>query len=694
MTRARALSLLIAATGACGIAVALPVTAPAVPLAAFGADTVLAAPAIDQLDSLIIDEVGALTSEEARALDEGQQRLHDAKGKNLAVVFIDDFATNDPEGWAKQLRESSSTFDPNATAVLAVATEQRYYVLDAGARWSSAELDAIDSAIYGPLSNLAWGETAVEAVTTAANSSPRSGQEGTYRPPVDGTAADQGNGAAWLGAAGGAVAIAGGGAWLYSRRRRKTEQHNALASSRQLDPADTRAIVALPLDTLRRRSEEVIVAADESVRGAKEQLRIAEAEFGPERTRSFRRAVNAAQSALQSAYQTRTLLNDELPETESEQRAMHTEIISSCGQAQAALDEQAAEFLSLRNLLINADSTLEELTRKEVSLRARIAPAHQVLGELTATYDEAMLSSISDNARLADEALNQADRVLAEARAVAKRPAGEQGELVGLIQETERVLTLADDLLNGIEHADSRIRTAQTDLPRLIDEVKAEIADAAELRERAAASAATVKWGPLDDAVAEAESALKQAQALGSTDPLGAYAPLLAADTALDDAFAAAQGATRDHERTLALLDQQLSEATSSVQAAEDHIASRGAIIGHDARTHLEQAKRFVALAHTLRGKNPRNGIDAARQASAAAKRASSAAEADVRRYRQQQAAQTGGELLQGIVIGSMLSGGGRGGFGGGFGGGGSFGGGGGSFGGSFGGGGTRSGGF
>lgn len=613
-----------------------------------------------RLTQPITDEAGILTPADESAIQDAINRLQDEEQLTLRVVYLDTFGGQTPQQFAEATVTASGGSN---IGVFAVAIEDRQYGLQGGTQWSPRELDAFDQGALSALQNSDFAAAPVAGVDAITGGG------------AGGTGSDDGGGA-WLAAGGAGLAAAGGGAWWYTRRQNNKRTRDSLRQSRQLDPADTRSIAALPVATLAQRAEEVIVATDESVRNAQEELQIATAEFGPERTRAFLKALNTANSALQKAYQTRAKLNDSIPESEQEKRALYTEIISSCGQAEQALDEQSEKFTQLRDLLIHSSAKLDELTQRTVDLRARLAPAGDTLERLRGEYSPEVLDSINDNPDMAGVALDEAEKALSAARELENRPAGEQAGLIDAIRETERAVNLADDLLTGVEHADTNIATAKAQLPALIDEVEEEIAEAAHLKNRGQAEGARVDWSALEVAVTNARSELDRARTNGQRDPLGAYADLMDADSKLDDALDSAREGTRDQSRKLAMFDQQLATAQSQIQGAEDLIASRGRIIGSEARTHLAEAKRLAAQAQQLRTSDTRAGNEFARASSVAAQRAAVAAKNDIDRYRQRQnyhrhGGRSSGDMITGMVLGSLLSGGGRGGFGGGFGGGG-----------------------
>lgn len=645
--KCRPLSLALFSVAAGGL-----ITGVATAPLALAADSHLHAQTLpNQLRQPVTDDAGVLTGGEVAAIEDAINRLQDEKQLTLRVAYVDSFGGQTPEAWTKQAVASSGGGN---VGVLAVDPVNRQYGLYGGTSWNTADLDALDAGVLPALREEDWGGAPIRGVESVLGQGEMSGDS-----------------AAWLGAGGVGAVAAGGGLWAYSRRQTKKRRNDALAASRELDPGATRDIASLPVDTLQRRSEEIIVSTDESVRAAQEELQIATSEFGPERTRPFLKALNGANSALQRAYQTRARLNDSIPETEPEQRAMYTDIISSCGQAQQALDAESGRFSELRSLIINADTKLDELTQRTVDLRARLTPASRTLAELRSTYSSEMLTSINDNDEMAVEALKQAESSLSRARDLQVLPAGGQAGLIDAIRESERAINLADSLLGGIEHGEENISAATTGLPALIAEVEQEIAEAAQLKQRGRSHGANADWTQLDETVAEARNRLSQARSTMATDPLSAHSSLMDIDSRLDEQLDTARETTQTQERQLGLFDQQLSSALSQLQGAEDLIASRGRLIGSQARTHLAEGQRLAAQAQHLRLSQTREATEYARAASNAAQLASQSANDDVRAYQRRQAANTGGQLIQGMVLGSLLSGGGRGGFGGGFGGGG-----------------------
>ena len=622
----------------------------------------------ENLTTPVTDYSGVLDASQSADLTDKIQQYKIDSYKSIYVVYLPSFGGLSPEEWTDRSVEANGGGN---TVVMAVATEDRQFAINGGDEWPQSEVDRMADAAFPHLASDDWYGAADAAVEATATSGELSGES-----------------LAWLGGGAAAAVAAGGGIYAYSRRKRKQNEAAVLEDSRAIEPTDTRRLSALPMETLEQLAHEELVSTDESIRRSREELDLAIAEFGPERTRSFTKAMNHSTTTLQKAFALQQRLNDSIPETEAERRSMLVSIISSCGQADDALDAEAEAFASMRNLLATADRKIDELTQATIDLRTRLPRAEEQLGGLRSRYSPEVLESIDDNVDLAGAALDEAEKSLTTARELEARPAGEQGGLVDAIRDSEHAIEVADRMLGGIERADENIATAQAQIGDLLQEVEDEIREAGDLKRRGISEGARADWQKLDEVVGRAITVVDEARSISSTDPLGAYTALTDIDGELDEQLDRVRETTADQSRQLQLLDQQLQAAGVSIQAAEDFIASRGRVVKAEARTLLADAKRLQAQALQLRTSETRQAIDFARQAVTAAKRALKRAQSDYNDYNRRQMSHRGGGsnmggIVTGMVIGQILGGGGRGGgFGGGFGGGGGggFGGGGGGF--------------
>lgn len=612
------------------------------------------------LKEKVTDDTGVLSTQEKAELRKKIGQLQKDEHLTLFVYITDELGT-DPESFAGQAVKDKG---PNS-AVYALSIKDRKMGVQTGKDWPKGRLDQMYDAAYDKLASDEYGASAVALADAALGNS------------ASNSSASDSSGLAWLGGGAAAIVAAGGGIMYYSRRNTKKNNAQTLESAREIAPGDTDQLGRLPLETLDQLAQEELVSTDESIRRGKEELNIALSEFGPERVRPFTKAMNHSTSTLQKAFHLRQRLDDAVPESPAERRQMLVEIVSSCGQADDALDAQSEEFAKMRDLLIHSDEKLDELTQRTVGLRARLPEAESTLAGLKSNYDEHVLSSIADNPELAAASLDEAEKLLDKARGVQSQPAGQQGPLVGLIRDIEHACEMTDRLISGVENAEENIATARGNLEALIAEVEGEINEARELERQGKAQGTSADWDKLEDLLGRAGTAVNEAKAHGQQDPLGQHTALTSIDTQLDEALDRVREKTSTHARQLDLFRQQISVAESNIQAAEDLISSRGRIIGSGARTALADAKRLHAQAlHTERS-DIRAALQSSREAVAAAQAALQRAKDDMdehrRRQQRQQMGNAAGNVVTGMVLGQML-GGGRG-FGGGFGGG-SFGGG------------------
>ncbi|OFN36649.1 TPM domain-containing protein [Corynebacterium sp. HMSC072A04] len=641
------------------------------------ADFVVAAPEAASLTDKVTDEAGVLSDSEKAELED---KIAALQQEHHVVIFVV-FASSLPEGAEAYAGEIVQSKGPNSAAYV-VGVDDSTVGVQTGNEWPRGRLDVMYEAAYAKLADgRQFGASALALVDAAASgSSSSSGSAGSSS-----SADSDGSGGLWLAGGAGALALAGGGIAVASRRKTKKDSAATLESARQIEPSNTAQLDRLDMATLEKLAQEELVSTDESIRRGKEELDIAVAEFGPERTRPFTRAMNHSTLTLQKAFQLQQKLKDNLPETTAERRQMLVEIISSCGQADDALDEQAADFAKMRDLLINASSKLDELTRRVVDLRGRLPQARATLSTLSGSYSEEVLSSIADNPEMAEVSLNEAEKLLERGRSLQSQPAGQQGPLVGYIRDAEHALEVSDRLLNGVENAENSITAARDNLPALIDEVEEEIAEAQHLEQRGKAQGSTADWVALEELMARAREALRAARQHGQGDPLGQYTALTAIDGELDQQLDTVRETNATRERQIALYRQQIAAAESAIQAAEDLLSSRGRVVGPDARVALADATRLFAQAQNSASKDLRAALNFSRDAASAAQTSLNRAKEDLEAYRRQeqrrQATDAAGNILTGMVLGQILGGGSSrghsGGFGGGFSGGGGFGGGG-----------------
>ncbi|MGZ4516007.1 MAG: TPM domain-containing protein [Mycobacterium sp.] len=604
-----------------------------------------------RLADYVTDNAGVLTEPGRAALTSAVGKLYTDRHIRLWVVYVDDFSGQSAVNWAQGTLRSSDLGDYDA--LLAVATNSRAYAFLVPSTVKSVNARQVDdlrhNKIEPALHNGDWSGAAV-AAANGLNTSP--GSSGRVVLLVT------------LAIILVAVAILLLVMHYRGRRRRAAE----LAAARRVDPTDVNALAAVPLQALDDLSRALVVDVDNAVRTSSNELDLAIAEFGEERTQPFTQAVNNAKAALSQAFTVRQQLDDATPETPEQRRELLTRVVVSAARADRELDSQTEAFENLRDLVINAPSRLDALTQQYVELTTRIAPSERRLAELRDQFDAAALTSVSGNVAAAKERLAFADRNISTARDLAAEAVGgRQAGLVDAVRAAESALGQARALLDSLDNAATDIRHAIDRLPSVMAGIQADIRRAGELLQKAQTNK-SAHTGDLIAARDAAARAVEGAHAGAATDPLGAFAQVAKADADLNGLLVTLAQEQATAEQLARSLEQALFTAESRVRAVSDYIDTRRGSIGPEARTRLAEAKRHLQAAQDKRATDPTEAISHANAASTLAANAQSLANADVQSAQRAYTRGGGsdmGAMLGGIIIGNLLSGGMRGGFGG-----------------------------
>lgn len=612
----------------------------------------LLAPAVSaqppfRLADYVTDNAGALSDSGRSTVTAAVNKLYTDRHIRLWVVYVDDFSGQTPTGWAQRTVRASDL--GGYDALLAVATTSRAYAFLVPSTVTSVNAGQVDNMrrnkIEPALHRGDWSGAAV-AAANGLDASPGS------------------SGRVILLATLAAILIALAGLLLVMRHRGRTRRAAALAAARRVELTDVNALAALPLQTLDDLSRALVVDVDNALRTSANELDLAVGEFGDERTQPFTHAVTNAKAALSQAFTVRQQLDDGTPETPAQRRELLTEVIVSAARADRELESQTGAFEKLRDLVINAPSRLDALTRQYVELTTRLAPAEQRLAALHHDFSAAALASVSGNVTTAKERLAFADRNIGSARELAAHAVtGGQAGLVDTVRAAESALGQARALLDAVDNAAGDITHAIERLPSAIADIENDIARANELLQKE--STHTVDLVAARDA---ATRAVESARAGGSEDPLGVFGKLTKADAALNGLLVTLAAEQATVERLHRSLEQALFTAHSRVRAVSDYIDTRRGSIGPDARTRLAEAKRHLQAAQDTGATNPSEAIAHANAASTLAAHAQSLANGDVQTMQRAYSRRGGGDMgamLGGIIIGDLLSGGMRGGFGG-----------------------------
>ena len=631
----------------------------------------------------VTDQAGRLSQEEIDSINQLAQDYRHKTDGIAYIVFVDSFPPGmDAQEWATQALKpiAASRYD----ILLAVGSNTYGYAYSEA--FTAKSFKQVDTAVVSHLRQHDWAGAASSFITTAQQVAAGGSSSGDSK----GSAAV---GAAILLGGLGLLGAAGGGAVYAAKRKSKRDTAKAVEQGRALDPKDTAALSQLSTAALEQLAAEELVSTDESIKAAQAELDISVGEFGTERTRKFTQALQHSQSTLQKAFAIQQQINDRKYTSEFDKRSLLIEIISSCGQADDVLDQEAKNFADMRNLLVNAPQTLERLTQSTVDLQARITPAMEQMADLRRSFPAETLSSINHNVEIAQAALAEAEKQIDVGRDLAARPAGEQAGLIEAIRIAETDINQADRMLKAIESARSDIAAAQANLDALIAEIEGEIAQGEAIKSQGVAQGTQLDWNAVSNTLTRAREALQEARGIKDHDPLTAWTRLTDMDSQLDEMLEQIQSGITDHARVLQVFDQQSTAAQTAIRAAQDFISSRGRYVRSDARTKLADAEQAFEKAVTIRTSQTRDAINYARHATTQARAALRVAQRDVDSEMRQNnsSGSSAGSFVAGALFNEMMNDHHRSGFGsyGSSGGGFNIGGGGGSFGGGGGGGGS-----
>lgn len=342
-------------------------------------------------------------------------------------------------------------------------------------------------------------------------------------------------------------------------------------------------VAGKPLEELVQEAAAKLMATDNSVRSAADDLAFAQAQFGQLETTQFVGAVQEAQTHLSNAFVLHTKMVEQSDQTQKRQLA--TQILDLCQQAEAVLADKVERFNQLRMAGANLPKTITTLRTHIVEAEAKNEVAKAEIESLRTLYSDARVQSLFDNPGNVTNLLLAAKAALEQAEAeLAKHTSN--GEQLALQQVTiaQRSFGSAISQLNEVMYAAEDLKEAPTRLAAAMASLGSDIQDVHRLAPNQAG---------LHGLVVSAEQALAQAnQALsGAGDVLAALAALRLAEDALDAALAPMRAADEQMQRTQQRFNIINTEVTDLIRQADSYITSHRGSVNQQARTHLATAE-------------------------------------------------------------------------------------------------------
>ena len=614
----------------------------------------------------VTDELGILDASKAQ---QAVDTMSSKYGVGLWVLTVSD-SSQKASAIAAQAFKDTKLGRDDMLLVINIPSDgsaSKSYKLQAhnnSSKFSESDYKRIDSAIKKQLSAGNYDD-AVAAIPDNMSGSSGSGSSG-----------DSGSSALPLLLGGGAVAAGGAAAWTVYKRRKNKENDDMLFGKRKKQaaaggaPADQASgPAAMTVEQLRTQAGSALVQADDTVRAAAEELSYAQAQFGLSATDAFTAALDSARKHLSRCFELRKILDDDIPETEPQQRQMYTEILQHCSEAVGEIRAQEEAFNKRRGIEANLPTSIAETTQRADETEQAIVMAETILVTLSAAYPASSLTSVAQAPEQARRLLAAGRTALDQARASVE--ASQEATAVEQVRIAQGSIAQAGQLAAQVTGARERLQSAAKDLEAAIASISSDLVDAKRLE--GAVPAATL--APL---VADAEAAVAEGrQASGanpSGDPLAALDHLARAEAAIDAALAPAREREENDSRARASLGSRLARLNSQVESVTSYITTYRGAVGPSARTALSEAARHATAATTVQTTDPVAALAEVAAAEPLVAQAQALAEADVRgsssswspnsgerySYSRDYGRSGGGLDLGSLLLGGLLLGGGH----------------------------------
>jgi hypothetical protein len=349
-----------------------------------------------------------------------------------------------------------------------------------------------------------------------------------------------------------------------------------------------------------------LVRADTALRDGVDELGYAVAQFGEDRTRDFKAALDAARADLDRAFRFQQRLDDAEPDSDRQRREWTREISTLATRVSTTVKAQSATFEQLRRSEADAPETIALLKRNLRVARERRAGSTATFAELTDAYPDETIAVVAGNLDAADAALTKAEKSIADAEAAIadKRVSTVTDQL----SAAEGAIRESAQLLDAIDRRRDELAKAVAGIQAIDAEEKQSLAAARKLRD---APPDPDSGAAVNTAIGALEAELVAVTAKGKRDPVADLDRLVDASDKLDIAVAAARNQQRRLEGARSALAGALVSARTQLAAVSDYIGAHGG--GADARTRLAEGQRELLLAENE--SDPVAALDAARRA-------------------------------------------------------------------------------
>lgn len=582
------------------------------------------------------------------ALEQAIQELASDQHINLFVVTIDAFENpSSSSQWVENFASLNNLGTNDVVLVIATEDRQAYFLAGSTSVLSAKQQEKIyQDYIYPELAQSDYSAAAQAAVT------------GIEAQLNSGTSAGSASGAVAVGASAllGVGIIGGAGALLWTRKR-SAQKSQTVGSHGTVAPQKP-----LPsLAELRTQAGQQLVSTDDAIAHSLQEVEFARLQYGEKEVAPFLKAIEAAKEHMQQSFQLQKQLDDDIPDTEADQRAWLTEIIDRTQRAQAALNQQIENFTNLRKLEENAPQVLATLNEQIAVAGALFAPAEAALARLKGLYSPSAYGAVADNVAEAQSRLEFARTSAQEAQELLTN---NRSQAILDLRAGEEALGQAKGLLESIHHAETDLGKMAASLDDALILAERDVAQAQELARTGAGSSSQ-----LSGAAAGVQAVLGQIRterAKGLIDPYLLNQRLHEVRSDLDKALGSVRHIHEQEQSARETLAHTLLSAQAQVSSASEYVWARRGGVKAEARTRLREAERHLTEAQQRQTSDPVTALSHAQDAIRLAGEAQRIAENDVDFFNQSyggrgQGNSSNSAMLGGILLGTLLGGGGHG---------------------------------
>ena len=388
--------------------------------------------------------------------------------------------------------------------------------------------------------------------------------------------------------------------------RRNSRRSAPTAAQTPTQPSKAPVANAAEMATLANRQ---LLAADEQVRSASDELDFARLQFGIAATDEFSRTLEAAKAAVSRGFDAQQRMED--AHSDAEKASLASAIMRDLGTYMNPLSAMQDSFEHKRSEQASLPRRISEASERLAEQRGDLERASTELVSISGIYPAQMLASLQDNPEQALALLATAETAIA----TAKREVDSDRTLAESSLDTaHRALMMAKHQTDAIFSAKSDLDAIRERLSTAIGSISADITDVTSL------GAEPAVFDPL---VADARTAIAEAQAalMNTGDPLAALEHLRASEAMLDSALAPLRTQRENNQKARASAQSQISLAETAIERAQRYVQGRRGAMDLSVRSTLHSAEQSLKAARASLDADPAKASTLASDARASADR-------------------------------------------------------------------------